>query len=264
LDRPKLVGPGNRQIFNGAEALVATSGRLLALSHAQAEAKAKTMVALPQSEQGPLTVRQAWDRYVAAKRNEGRSVADLVSRATCHILPALGDLVVKELTIDRLRLWLATVARTPVQMRSSRGKPNYRGAPVTDEQQRARKVSANRVLTMLKACLNFSYNDKLVDNRDAWGRRLKPFKDVAAARVRFLTVAEAQSLINACDPEFRPLVQAALETGCRYGEIDPAGSPRLRRRRWHHRGAPLQDRQIPPRLFDCGRGRILSAALPRA
>jgi integrase len=34
-----------------------------------------------------------------------------------------------------------------------------------------------------------------------------------------LTIAEAQRLINSSDPEFRPLVEAALQTGCRYGEL---------------------------------------------
>jgi integrase len=188
------------------------------LSHAQAEARAKTMVALPQSS-GPLTVRQAWERYVDAKRHQGRSVSDTVSRGACHILPALGDLVVERLTVDQLRQWLATMARMPSQLRSRHGKPNYKAAPATDEQLRARKVSANRVLTALKACLNHAYDDKLVDNRDAWGRRLKPFDNVAVARIRFLTVAEAQRLLNAADPQFRPLLQAALETGCRYSEL---------------------------------------------
>jgi integrase len=32
-------------------------------------------------------------------------------------------------------------------------------------------------------------------------------------------VNEARRLINACDPDFRPLVEAALATGCRYGEL---------------------------------------------
>jgi len=41
---------------------------------------------------------------------------------------------------------------------------------------------------------------------------------VAAARVRYLTVAEAKRLLNACNPDFRRLVQAALATGARYGE----------------------------------------------
>jgi integrase len=189
------------------------------LSYEQAEAKAKKAVALPTTDQGPLTVRQAWERYLAAKRGAGKSIEDEVSRATVHILPSLGDLVIKELTIDRLRLWLATVARTPGQLRSSRGRPVYKAAPMTDEELRARKLSANRVLTTLKACLNFAYDDGLVGNRDAWGRRLKPFENVVIARARFLSVTEARRLINACDPEFRPLVQAALETGCRYSEL---------------------------------------------
>jgi integrase len=42
---------------------------------------------------------------------------------------------------------------------------------------------------------------------------------VDAARVRYLTVPVAKRLINACDPEFRPLVQAALQTGARYSEL---------------------------------------------
>ena len=188
------------------------------LSYEQAETKAKKTVALPQSE-GPLTVRAAWERYLTAKRGAGQSIEGEISRANCHILPSLGDLVVRELTIDRLRLWLATVARTPGQLRSSKGKPAYKAGPMTDDQQRARKLSANRILTLLKAILNFSYDDGLIDNRDSWARRLKPFKDVVVARARYLDINEAQRLINACDPKFRPLLQGALETGCRYSEL---------------------------------------------
>jgi integrase len=43
------------------------------------------------------------------------------------------------------------------------------------------------------------------------GRRRRPF--------RYLTLAEAKRLTNSCDPEFRPLVQAALQTGARYSEL---------------------------------------------
>ncbi len=53
---------------------------------------------------------------------------------------------------------------------------------------------------------------------DEW-RRVKPFRGVDQARVRYLTFADAARLINACDLEFRPLVEAALHTGARYGQI---------------------------------------------
>ena len=50
-------------------------------------------------------------------------------------------------------------------------------------------------------------------------RRVEPFEGVDAARVRYLTIVEAMRLINASDPTFRPLIQAALQTGARYGEL---------------------------------------------
>jgi integrase len=84
---------------------------------------------------------------------------------------------------------------------------------------RRRRASANRVLTMLKAALNHSFDEGHIANRDAWGRKLKPFRDVEVARVRYLSVAEAVRLINVADADFRPLVRAALETGARYSEL---------------------------------------------
>ena len=52
---------------------------------------------------------------------------------------------------------------------------------------------------MLKAALNHAYDEGHVATRDAWGRRLKPFRDVEVARVRYLSIDEARRLINACD-----------------------------------------------------------------
>ena len=125
----------------------------------------------------------------------------------------------RPLTTEELRKWLATMAAAPAQNRSKAGKPRFKAAPTTEEGVRARRASANRVLTILKAALNHAYDEGHVANRDAWGRKLKPFRDVEVARVRYLSVADAMRLINASDPEFRPLVRAALETGCRYGEL---------------------------------------------
>ena len=48
---------------------------------------------------------------------------------------------------------------------------------------------------------------------------MEPFEAVESARIRYLTVAEAKRLINASEPEFRPMVHAALHTGARYGEL---------------------------------------------
>src|SRR5262249_27554498 len=189
------------------------------LSFEQAEARARSLVDTPAGPIHRLTVGNAFNRYVEFKRSLGQPVADLLSRGRAHILPQLGDLVVVELTAEVLRRWLATMAAQPAQTRPKEGKPQFQPEPEDDEDIRRRRASANRVLTMLKAALNHAFDEGHVTNRDAWGRKLKPFHDVEVARVRYLSVAEAQRLINACTPEFRPLVRAALMTGCRYGEL---------------------------------------------
>jgi integrase len=189
------------------------------LNFDQAEAKARAKVAARGSKITHLKVKQALAHYADYKRAQGQSVNDMVKRSIVHILPSLGDEEVEELTAEQLRGWLATMAATPAQIRPKAGQPQYKAAPVTDDDKRRRQATANRVLTMLKAALNHAYDEGHVGNRDAWGRKLKPFRNVEVARVRYLTIAEAQRLLNACDADFRPLVRAALETGCRYGEL---------------------------------------------
>jgi len=190
------------------------------LTFEQADAKARAMVAAPDNGKiGRLTVRQAMERYIEHKRDQGQPVHDILSRGTVHILPSLGELVVAELTAEQLRKWLATMAAAPAQSRPKAGKPRFRAGPATEADKRARRASANRVLTMLKAALNHAYDEGHVINRDPWGRKLKPFRNVEMARVRYLTVAQAKRLLNACDADFRSLVRAALETGCRYSEL---------------------------------------------
>jgi integrase len=189
------------------------------LSYAQAVAAIRTAIDAPRGRVHGLTVRQALDRYVEFQHSQGQGVADLLSRSHAHILPVLGDQAVSELTAEQLRRWLANLAAMPAQTRPKAGKPQYQDDPETEEDVRRRRASANRVLTMLKAALNHAYDEGHVSHRDAWGRKLKPFRDVETARVRYLSIDESRRLINASDADFRPLVRAALESVCRYGEL---------------------------------------------
>jgi integrase len=216
----KLVAKYTTTTLGLADDAAEADGRQM-LSFDQAAAKARAMVEVPNGggKIERMTVRQALQHYIEYKRTESKDVSNVVSRGTVHILPSLGDLVVAELTTEELRKWFATMAAAPAQSRSKAGKPKFRAAPTTDDGIRARRATANRVLTILKAALNHAYDEGHVANRDAWGRKLKPFRDVEVARVHYLSVADAVRLINASDSAFRPLVRAALETGCRYGEL---------------------------------------------
>jgi integrase len=83
---------------------------------------------------------------------------------------------------------------------------------------RRRRASANRTLTVLKAALNRAWREGKIPSDETW-RRVEPFEEVNAARVRYLTVPEAKRLLNSCESDFRRLAQAALATGARYGEL---------------------------------------------
>jgi integrase len=70
----------------------------------------------------------------------------------------------------------------------------------------------------LRAALNYAFIEGKADNDSAW-RRVKPFGSVERSRVAYLTVAESKRLLNACPPDFRQLVRAALETGARVSQL---------------------------------------------
>jgi integrase len=171
---------------------------------------------------GGFTVADAVALKIEAAAAEGRRPDDMERRARAMILPVLGDKPVPDLTSEVLRDFLVQLAATPPRVRTAQGEPQqYRQmakAKDRDDEVRRRQNTANRHFAILKASLNHAFQEGKVASDDAW-RRVKPFRAANAARVRYLTVAECKRLINACPEGFRALVQAALLTGCRYGEL---------------------------------------------
>jgi integrase len=189
----------------------------------QAQATARERMVLRAHEgagkAGPLTVKDAIEAYLDFLEGNRKTAQDARYRADAFILPKLGNVEVASLTTDQLRKWHAAMAKMPRRIRTGRGSAQRYAIPNGDEEEvRRRRASANRVLTTLRAALNRAWRDGRVPSDAAW-RRVEPFTGVDAARVRYLTVAEAKRLLNACGPKFRSLVQAALQTGARYGEL---------------------------------------------
>jgi integrase len=121
---------------------------------------------------------------------------------------ALGEWPVADVTADTLeRLREARVVRD-VHARTKGS--NLVGGP----------TAANRDLRLLRAAFNWALRTGYVDRT--------PFKrgTVSAvtltkerARSRRLQAGEEVRLLAACHPHLRPIVEAALETGCRKGEL---------------------------------------------
>jgi hypothetical protein len=174
------------------------------------QAKAKALELLAQSNEtmpkGTLTVRKAYAKYIEYLQSQGKQTLETERRGAALIMPELGEMLLSDLTSDRIRKWFAALATRPALLRSkNNGKTRNTKAPPGNDPEsiRKRRSSANRVLTMLKAALNHAYDEKWVSTNEAWGRRVKRFRDVAVARTRYLSIAEANRLLNACEPSFR-------------------------------------------------------------
>jgi integrase len=170
---------------------------------------------------GPYTVKACLDDYLAWLVEHRKTARDVRLRAEALILQVLGDIQCDKLTTAQIQKWHRDMANAPARLRTKKGanKHNVRALGENDaEARRSRRSSANRVLAMLKAALNRAWRAGKVKFDDAW-RRVEPFEEADAARMRYLSVAEAKRLVNACESDFRKLVQAALVTGSRYGEL---------------------------------------------
>jgi integrase len=207
---------GTADDFSDADGII-----ILSFAQAQDKARARMVKRVHEANgvSGPLTVKAAVEAYLEFLEGNRKSAVDSRHRAQAHIYPMLGNVEVASLTTDILRRWHVGLVKALPRARTKPGTAQqYRPFDGSEEAVRRHRSSANRVLTILKAALNHAFNDGKIASDNAW-RKLKPFRGVDAARVRYLTLAEAKRLINAADPEFRPLVQAALQTGCRYGEL---------------------------------------------
>ena len=185
---------------------------------AQAQAKARDEAAI---RRGPYTVAQALEGYFEALEGEGRGerlVQDLRTKANALIMPALGAVPVSDLTSPQLTKWRDALAASPPRVRTKAGVAQAHRPIIGEDAKRARRATVNRIWAILRAALNQAFRNSLVPSDAEW-RKVKPYKKTDRARVRYLEVAEAQKLIAACPPNFRALVEAALQTGCRYSEL---------------------------------------------
>jgi integrase len=172
----------------------------------------------------PYTVADALDDHIAwlAKHRKPTAVRDARSAKRVHIDPVLGKLELAKLTTKTLSQWHEGLAEQPRRLRTRPGaEQRYRELADDPESVRRRRDTANRIRTILFAALNHAFHASKIQSDAAW-RKVKPFRQTAAARVHYLQLDECRRLLNACAPDFRNLVRGALATGARYGELSRA------------------------------------------
>jgi integrase len=172
-------------------------------------------------DDGPFTVESAIKNYIEDyKTRGGKSLYRMLCQINAHILPALANVEVKDLTRVQLKKWRDGIANSPARVRTKIGQVQKFKEPTKDpDNLRKRRAAANKVATMLKSALNYALQEREgLSNADAW-RELKPFKNVESPKISYLNDGQSKRLVNVCGPEMRELVTGALLTGCRYGEL---------------------------------------------
>lgn len=194
------------------------------LNFTQAQKRALEQGELAKRDEGvilnPATVGEAAEKYMKWFREHRKSVEETERSVNVFILPTFRDRRIASLKAPEIRAWLEEIAAQPARLRTSRfsSAQRYKAAPKTADEKRARRATANRILSVFKAILNKAFVDGLAPDNIEF-RKVKPFPKVDEARIRFLTDDEAVRLVNACPADLRSLVSAALLTGCRYGEL---------------------------------------------
>jgi integrase len=219
-----IDGNGRRETTLGPadDALDADGERILDYPQAQAQARCWLASLDAEAKTGPYTVNSCLDDYIADyTRRGGKALDRLEVTANAFIRPQLGGVEIEALSAGMIRQWHADLAEAPARLRTRKTaqRRNIREIDLKDPNAvRQRRATANRIFGVLKATLNFAFRDGHAATDEAW-RRVKPFREANAPKIRYLSHGEGRRLVNTCEPDLRALVQCALLSGCRYGEI---------------------------------------------
>lgn len=182
------------------------------LTFTEADAKAR-LGRYGSSTAKMTTVNDVMDYYMKQQRSMSRSATTTQYVINKHIKENIGTKRLTRLTADTIRDW-----RDELIIPSKKSSKKMISSDSPREKRRKRQATANRVLTILKAALNYAERMGKYRGETPW-KLVEPFKNVAATEHPYLTRDEAIRLQNACQPDLRSLVRGALETGCRYGEL---------------------------------------------
>ena len=157
-EKYQIIPIGAADVQKGVEADGAT-----VLNFEQAKAIATDLLSkgFEKIPKGTLTVRKACAKYIEYLAAQGKQTLETERRFAALVLPELGNVLVGELTSEGLRKWHWGMVGRPALLRSKRGATarNTKPTPEDDEAIRKRKVTANRILSMVKAALNLAYDE---------------------------------------------------------------------------------------------------------
>lgn len=237
------IGPADDEGQKSAQAFTYDQASCRAVEIFVEEEARRNSGALPGNRR--KLVNEVFDFYLAgylsgdARKDgsPGRDVKNLNSILDAHLRPHLGSLRLDRLNATVLERFKFDLVKKPKLSRSRQpvdlsAKHLQHGADAAtqltdefedpalrEERLRKRRSRANRVITPLRAALNYALKKKWLSTDAAWRTALRPYHNVDGASVRYLELHECAALQQHVDDDFRPLVRGALFTGGRYGSL---------------------------------------------
>ncbi|MBF6024851.1 tyrosine-type recombinase/integrase [Lysobacter niastensis] len=228
--RQRAAGAYRKQRIGTPDDGIKADGTIV-LSYSQAVKLATTMQLedrkpLPRHYSDGLTLNQVFDDYLEQRQvTPGGRFNRVMPKSTAqmsnqvwerHARKDIGSKLVTALDAKAMRKWHASMATVAPTVR---GKTQDFDA--TDpERVRSRRATANRILTIAKAALTWArQHDALPDDMADWWRNVSPFALGDDPVPRMLDKDEIARLLGAAPTDLRTLLQGALMTGARYGEL---------------------------------------------
>lgn len=166
------------------------------------------------SADGAYTVSHALNDYLcrnalpgAAPGGISRNEFNIARRIARH----LGAVPLCDLTAGDIERWRSTALVEP-----ARTKRNGDQHPL--ERVRRRKATLNRQFALLRAALTLAFVNRKIDSDSEW-RRVRYFRNAQAPAPRPVAPEAIEILRENTPMELRRLIDAALHTGCRFGEL---------------------------------------------
>jgi len=159
------------------------------------------------------TVQDAIDDYIEhlTIENSVRSARECRQRLTKHTSTSLSKIILANLTSAQVKFFRDKMVK--------KFDDYHEGDDFeTEEIIRKSKDSANRVMNMFKAAMNLAYRNDYVNSDAAW-KKVPSFRGVGRSRKVFFTDEQVTSLLMVTDGQFQNLLQIAVNTGARYGEV---------------------------------------------
>ncbi|NOK04815.1 MULTISPECIES: tyrosine-type recombinase/integrase [Myxococcus] len=166
-----------------------------------------------------LTLGEFVPRFLTYSENNDKhsTVVTKQQHQEDHIIPFFGEMALDAIGPSQIEDFKAAMKKKPSAARSRKAAPTKaairKRKDVTPNP--LSKKFINNVLSSLSKLLAVAVEQKVI--REA--PYVKPFGKLPKPDFDFLTFEEAERLIDAAEPEWRPLILVAIKTGLREGEL---------------------------------------------